>query len=405
MLRKNLPLLSLRRLSKSLVYFSSFILFFSLASSTYAEICTPTGAGSIDGGANTNISFDLSRQPLPLVSCTNNPSQQTCFEIRGCNTGRNGRFGCLANSTFAVDGQTIDGTTIKTTTPRTWDLTFWLETWSPGQSQTRVCGNREWKLAVSNTAACSTGSFGVVGISGSEEIANYTNRNDLRLKFNGNRTSGFGPGGIFSLLVTQENRTVLNLGAVVSGIGMDGKLTYLNSLQSNIDLGKLGIGDYRVVVTDSNLFNYEYCATRFRVSEDGDNAVPPENELSKFNICQQIPENIRDDGTPSTGRTNCENCRTQNGIWTAIGCIQTDAKSIVTQVVQIGLGLAGGIALLMIIAAGFLLSTSQNDPKKVTDAKELVTSAIIGLLFIVFSVTILQFIGVTILRIPGFGGP
>jgi hypothetical protein len=72
--------------------------------------------------------------------------------------------------------------------------------------------------------------------------------------------------------------------------------------------------------------------------------------------------------------------------------------------IQIGLGLAGGIALLMIIAAGFLLTTSQNDPKKVTEAKELVTSAVIGLLFIVFSVTILQFIGVTILRIPGFGG-
>jgi hypothetical protein len=65
--------------------------------------------------------------------------------------------------------------------------------------------------------------------------------------------------------------------------------------------------------------------------------------------------------------------------------------------------MSGAIVLIMILAGAFMLSTSQGDPKKTQDAKELITSAIIGLLFIIFSITILQFVGVSILRIPGFG--
>jgi len=65
--------------------------------------------------------------------------------------------------------------------------------------------------------------------------------------------------------------------------------------------------------------------------------------------------------------------------------------------------ISGAIVLIMILAGAFMLSTSQGDPKKTQDAKELISSAIIGLLFIIFSITILQFVGVSILRIPGFG--
>jgi len=91
------------------------------------------------------------------------------------------------------------------------------------------------------------------------------------------------------------------------------------------------------------------------------------------------------------------------GIYTAIGCIGADSESIVTRLVRIGLGIAGGVALLMILAAAFMFSTSQGDPKKAGEAKELITSAVLGLIFIIFSVTLLQFIGVTVLQIPGFG--
>ena len=92
------------------------------------------------------------------------------------------------------------------------------------------------------------------------------------------------------------------------------------------------------------------------------------------------------------------------GIWTAIGCIKRDPTEIVQNLLRVGLGMGGGVALLMILAAGFLFSISQGDPKRTGQAKELVTAAVSGLLFIIFSVVILQFIGYTVLQIPGFGG-
>ena len=91
------------------------------------------------------------------------------------------------------------------------------------------------------------------------------------------------------------------------------------------------------------------------------------------------------------------------GVWTAVGCIKKDAKSIVSSFVQIGLGLGGGLCLLTCLAGGFLITTSQGEPTKINEAKDMIKNALIGLLFIIFSVVILQFIGVTILNIPGFG--
>lgn len=114
-------------------------------------------------------------------------------------------------------------------------------------------------------------------------------------------------------------------------------------------------------------------------------------------LCNQIPEAPR--------REKCVACqaRGSGAIWTAVGCIPANATAIVQNVVKVGLGIAGGVALLMILAAGFMFSTSQGDPKRTGEARELITSAVIGLLFIIFSITILQFIGVTVFRLPGFG--
>ena len=45
---------------------------------------------------------------------------------------------------------------------------------------------------------------------------------------------------------------------------------------------------------------------------------------------------------------------------------------------------------------------SRGDKEKLAGARETLTSAIVGLLFIVLSIVILEIIGVDILRIPGF---
>lgn len=100
---------------------------------------------------------------------------------------------------------------------------------------------------------------------------------------------------------------------------------------------------------------------------------------------------------------NCEKCTDEGGVWSGIGCVQTDLKRFITETVfGMGVGLAGGIALLCIIYAAFMMQTSQGTPDKVKKAQELMTSCIMGLIFIIFSVFILKLIGVNILKIPGF---
>jgi len=67
-----------------------------------------------------------------------------------------------------------------------------------------------------------------------------------------------------------------------------------------------------------------------------------------------------------------------------------------------GIGLAGLIALLCIIYAAFMIQISSGNPERIKKAQELLTSCIMGLMLIIFSVFILRLIGVDILKIPGF---
>ncbi len=187
----------------------------------------------------------------------------------------------------------------------------------------------------------------------------------------------------------------------------------------NIDSGLVGDNFQFKVITN----NIPVCDVSYPVTsgcdeasrnngDDGTGDDASNNSNSPYFICQQIPN--------SQERSACESCVKQeeitnekgevvsagsvSGLWTAVGCIKTDSTSILRTFITIGLSLGGSVALIMILVAGFMFSTSQGDAKRTGEAKEMLTSAIIGLLFIIFSVTILQFIGVTLLRIPGFGG-
>lgn len=91
------------------------------------------------------------------------------------------------------------------------------------------------------------------------------------------------------------------------------------------------------------------------------------------------------------------------GAWTALGCIQTDPKLFIGRILGISVGIGGGIAFLLILFGGFQILTSAGNPEKLNAGKELITSAITGLLIIVFSLFILRLIGFTIFGIPGFG--
>ncbi len=86
---------------------------------------------------------------------------------------------------------------------------------------------------------------------------------------------------------------------------------------------------------------------------------------------------------------------------TAIIDIDTTPSGFVKSIFGIVLGLSGGIALLLIIYSGYQLMASQGNPEKLEAARQQLISAIIGLVFIIFSLVILQIIGVDILKIPG----
>lgn len=96
-------------------------------------------------------------------------------------------------------------------------------------------------------------------------------------------------------------------------------------------------------------------------------------------------------------------CSDGTAINTAIGCIDaTDAGKFVGELFNLGIGISGGIAMLLILFGGFQILTSTGNPEKLNAGKELVGSAIAGLLMILFSTFLLKVIGVNILCIPGF---
>jgi glucose uptake protein GlcU len=65
------------------------------------------------------------------------------------------------------------------------------------------------------------------------------------------------------------------------------------------------------------------------------------------------------------------------------------------------LSLVGAIAIILIIISGYRLMVSQGNPENIKNAREQLTAAIVGLLFVIFSLVILQVIGVNILGLPG----
>ncbi len=122
----------------------------------------------------------------------------------------------------------------------------------------------------------------------------------------------------------------------------------------------------------------------------GQGAIDTSGGESATNICKF-----------SSNFDDCMDCMTSDGIPTPFGCIKTKPQDFITSILKIAMGLAGGIAFLMIIYGGLVIMMSSGNPEKLNGGKEIITSAISGLLLIVFSVVILKIIGVDIFKIPG----
>lgn len=87
---------------------------------------------------------------------------------------------------------------------------------------------------------------------------------------------------------------------------------------------------------------------------------------------------------------------------TAVGSIPTDPAKFIKTIFTILLSMAGGWAVYLIITAGYMLMFSQGDAEGVKEARERITSAIVGLVFMLLSLVILRVIGVDIFALPTF---
>jgi hypothetical protein len=89
-------------------------------------------------------------------------------------------------------------------------------------------------------------------------------------------------------------------------------------------------------------------------------------------------------------------------IQTGLGTIYTEPKAFVGSIFRIVLVIGGIAAIVFLIQAGYTLMTSAGNKEKVGAAREQITAAVMGLIFIILSIAILEFIGIDILQIPGF---
>lgn len=116
-------------------------------------------------------------------------------------------------------------------------------------------------------------------------------------------------------------------------------------------------------------------------------------------VCQR-------EGGPDTG-TVCKTPSAYNPITactgdscdTAIGNIPTNGLGFAEKAFSILLGISGAIALMLIIIAGYRLLVSRGNPEGIQNAREQIIAALVGLLFVIFSLVILQVIGYNILGV------
>ncbi len=82
-------------------------------------------------------------------------------------------------------------------------------------------------------------------------------------------------------------------------------------------------------------------------------------------------------------------------------CLSTDLNGFVADILKIGIGVGSLLAIIFLIIGGYGVATSAGSPENLEKAKETITAALSGLLFILLSVVILRIIGFDILGLGG----
>ncbi len=124
-----------------------------------------------------------------------------------------------------------------------------------------------------------------------------------------------------------------------------------------------------------------------------DNFIVPDNEMPDGLAERMLRE-----------RENCFSCASIGGYYSTIGCIPADLSTFIGFLLTFGVGLGGLVTFGCVIYSAIMLQTSRGEADAIQKAREQLTSCIVGLIMIIFSVFILRVIGVDLLRLPGFAG-
>jgi len=180
-----------------------------------------------------------------------------------------------------------------------------------------------------------------------------------------------------------------------------------------------GIGSYSITFGNVDT-NKTYCSFNFKVVDQPMALITPAiisiapTGNSPFDPCKNLAAGLANaqcracTGIDEDGnfmkKANCDRrvLGDSCGTWTSLGCIPNDPPKLVGWILGLGSGIAGGIAFLLILFGASQIVMSGGVPEKIAAGKEVITSAVIGLVFIFVSVLVLKIIGVQILGIPGW---
>lgn len=98
-------------------------------------------------------------------------------------------------------------------------------------------------------------------------------------------------------------------------------------------------------------------------------------------------------------------------MYTQLGCLGTNlggfqqegaAAGVVQALLNVVFSIVGGIGFLTLIYASFIIMTSQSSPERMNYGKKLIVGAIVGIVFSLSAVFIINLLASGILKIPGF---
>jgi len=146
---------------------------------------------------------------------------------------------------------------------------------------------------------------------------------------------------------------------------------------------------------------------------------PQQNPPGNWEKCREcLYENARTDPTLNdtliVDDTNMPPTPIPGHWYTMLGCISTSldsfqadgaASSVVQKLLNLIFGATGVIGLAYFVYGSGLILTSQAEPEKLGQGKRFVVGAIVGIIFSLGSVFIVNLLASGVLKIPGFGGP